>query len=502
MTAVPEDPRRTGGAQSAATRVARNAALRGVAELVGKFSTLALMVVLARLEGPIGLGVFVFALAWSELASTPIDMGYDRHFQRLIARDPSRLGSVLFNVLALKARRTVPVVAASWLIVWVAGYDADTRAAVALLTVTYLLETVRYTVFAVFTAHERADLVGLVLVCQRLVSGGVGLLVLLLGAGVVAVAGAYVLAAAVGLVLAVALLARHVGLPRLALPRGPRAELERHSLPFAAQEMLSAGMARLDVVLLSVFASQAVVGLYGAAYRLLEASLIVSTSLLGAFSAMFTYLDEHSEPSIRSVFGRAVKLSVVLLTPCAVPLAVLPGPILELFFGVGFEAGADALRLLAPTVIILGNVMLTGSLIASRLSPKLLVRCFALAFTVNVVGNLAFVPPLGATGAALAMLLCELVLGVVMLRIAVRAVGAPPLVATVGAAAAGGAAMALVLALLDGPVLVGLAAGALAYVAIFVLVERRLAPEDLRMVGALVRDRLPGRRGAGVREAV
>lgn len=497
-----EDPRLTRGGRGAAKRVARNASLRGVAELIGKFSTLGLMVVLARQEGPAGLGVFVFALAWSELASTPIDMGYDRHFQRLIARDPSRLGSVLFNVLVLKARRAVPVVAASWVLVWVLGYEGDTRAAVYLLTVVYLLETVRYTAFAVFTAHERADLIGLVLVVQRLASGGLGLLALLLGYGVVAVAGAYVIAAAIGLALAAVLFVRVVGLPRFALPREPRAELERHSLPFAAQEVLSAGMARLDVILLSVFATQAVVGLYGAAYRMLEATLIVSTSLLGAFSAMFTYLDEHSEPSIRAVFGRAVKLSLVLLVPCAVPLAVLPGPVLGLFFGPGFEAGADALRLLAPTVVILGNVMLTGSLIASRLSPRLLLRCFALAFVVNVGGNLALVPSLGATGAALAMLLCEAVLGVVMLRIAVRAVGAPPLLETVGAAVAGGAAMALLLALVDGPLLLLLAAGGLVYALVLVLVERSLAPEDLRVVGAMVRDRLPGRRAGGVREAV
>ena len=61
---------------------------------------------------------------------------------------------------------------------------------------------------------------------------------------------------------------------------------------------MSTGLARLDTLLLSFIATQAVVGLDGAAYRLLEATLFISVALQGAFSAMFTYLDERSDPPI------------------------------------------------------------------------------------------------------------------------------------------------------------------------------------------------------------
>lgn len=501
MSADPPAPDDRGGIAGAASRVAVNTSLRAAAELIGKFSTLALMVVLAREEGPTGLGIFVFALAWSEIASVPVEMGFDRHLLRLLARDRTRLASSYFNVLALKGARAVPAVAVSWALIWVLGYDGDTRAAIMLLTLTFLLDTVRDSTIAVFTSHERADLVGLVLVCQRLLSGGLGLLVLVLGYGVVAVAGVYVLASAAGVAVALTLFARRIGLPRVALPREPRRELQRHSLAFAGQEVLSAGMARLDVLLLSAFATQAVVGLYGGAYRLLEATLFISTALLGSFSPMFTYLDEHSEPTIRGAFSRAVKLSFFLLLPCGIALGTLARPILELFFGAEFGAGEGALQLLAPTVVILGNVMLTGSLIASRLSPRLLLRCFMIAFVINVVANLLLIPPLGATGAALAMLLCEGVLCVVMWTIVVRAIGRPAAVPTFASAAVAGVAMAAVLLVLPGHVLLVLVAGSLVYGAVFALVERRVAPDDLRVAVTMVRGRLPGRGGRAAADA-
>ena len=36
------------------------------------------MAVLARAEGPVGMGTLVLALAWAELAVTAIDLGFDR----------------------------------------------------------------------------------------------------------------------------------------------------------------------------------------------------------------------------------------------------------------------------------------------------------------------------------------------------------------------------------------------------------------------------------------
>ena len=489
MSVVPAPP---DPARGVAARVARNAGVRAVAELAGKFLTLALLVVLGRVEGSEGVGTFVFAMAWAELAAIPLNMGFDRHFLRRVARDRAELEASLLNVLALKLVRALPVVAASWLLLWALNYHGETATAVHLLTFAFLFESVRLTLVAAFNGVERGDLVGTLMVVQRLVSGVLGALVLVLGWGVVAVAAMYVVGTAAAVAVGVRALVRRVGLGRPALSAERRRELRRGSLAFGAQDIFSSGIARLDTVLLSLMAASAVVGVYGAAYRLLEATLFIPAAALGAFSAMYTYLDEHSTPTIRAAYARSIKLVFVLLLPCAIPLAVIPGPILELFYGDGFEGGAGALRYLALTIVVLGNVMLNSSLIASRLDPRSILRCFAAGFAVNVGLNVALIPPLGATGAALAMLGTELLLWAMMLRLVVPAVGAPPVLGTVGSAAVAGAAMAAVVAALHGVVLAALAAGAVVYPVVFWLVERRVAPADLAVLAGM----LPGRLGA------
>jgi O-antigen/teichoic acid export membrane protein len=484
---VNDRARESGGAQGAAVRVARNTAVRGTADLVGKVFSLVLIVVLARQEGPLGVGILIFALAWGEIAAVPIDMGLDRYFLRHVARDRRELDSRFFNVLTLKLVRAVPVIAVSWLLILVVSDDAETRVCVFLLTASFFLDGLSLTVYAAFNALERAELIAASLITQRLMSAGVGVLLLLTGSGVVAVAVAYAVASALAFVVAMALLAGRIGMPARRLPRGPRRDLWRRSLPFAAQELMSTGVARIDALLLAALASQTVVGLYGSAYRLLEATLFVSVALQGAFVAMFTYLDERSEPSIHAVVQRAIKLSLTLLVPCAVVLLVLAEQILEMLFGSRFDAATTPLRLLALTVVPLGLSILMWTLITSRREPRVLILYSALVLTLNIALNVALIPPFGAEGAAAAMLGTYVIGALFMLRVSIQTVGSLQFRQTAGGPLAAGAAMALVALALQPWVVAALPACVVAYFGVLAAIERKLAPDDLGFMLGMLR---------------
>jgi O-antigen/teichoic acid export membrane protein len=316
---------------------------------------------------------------------------------------------------------------------------------------------------------------------------------LLLGYDVVVVAGAYLCGSIAGFAVGTGLLARAVGLPKRALPADARHELRVRSRPFAGQELLSIALSRVDVLLLSAIASQTVVGYYGVAYRLLEATLFIPTALQGAFVAMYTYLGHDSDPTIRATFQRSVKLLLVLLMPCAVAFCVLPGPLLELLFGDDFGAADGALRVLGPTVVLLGLVLLAQSLMSSRLAPRRLVAYYAIALAVNVVACIALIPSLEATGAALAMLVAELVLAVLTLRASLVEVGGIDVAATLGGPIAGAIAMTAVLLALQSLLIVALIAGSLVYGAVLIAVDMRLAPADIGFLATAARRRLPDR---------
>lgn len=485
-----------GPAARAATRAASNTVLRAAGELLGKFASLALVAVLAREEGALGLGIFFFALAWAELTITPVSMGFDDYFVRRVAGNKDALERLFANVIVLKLARAVPVVLVSWLLVFVFVPDPTTRTAIFILTGALLLESLAETVSAVFDAFERAGLVAGTLVTQRLGAAVLGTVALLLGYGVIAVVAAYALGTVFRLCVALWWLARRIRWPGVHLPAFERQDLRRTSLAFATYDLFSVGISRADAVLLSAFATTAVVGLYGAAYRLLEATLFISSALVGAFTAMFTYLDEHSEPAIRPVFERALKATLVLHAPCGVALAVLAEPVLTLFFGGGFGDAVAAMRALAAVVVVLGVVRIAAALIISRGDPNRLKRWFGIALALNIALNLALVPPMGATGAALAMLGTELALAAATLGLVVEAVGRPRLMGTLLAPLLAAGGMASAMWPLREDMLPALPLGVAAYVAIFLAVERVTSPDDLRFLVELIRRRLPSRAAA------
>jgi len=247
---------------------------------------------------------------------------------------------------------------------------------------------------------------------------------------------------------------------------------------------------------LSAFFTNAVVGLYGAAYRLLEATLFISSALVGAFSAMFTYLDEHSDPAIRPVFERALKATLTLHAPCGVALAVLADPLLALFFGGGFGAAVPAMQILAAVVVVLGVVRIAAALNLSRGDPGRLKRWFVVALALNIALNLALVPPLEATGAALAMLGTELVFAALLLGLVADTIGRPRVITTLLAPALASGGMAAAMWPLREDLLPALPVGVVAYAAIFLAIERLVSPGDLRFLVGLLRRRSPSRAAA------
>ncbi|MDQ3274366.1 MAG: flippase [Actinomycetota bacterium] len=475
----------------AGRRALRNTGVRAAAEIVGKVATFLLFAVLAREVGQEGVGAFVFAFAFLGLGMVPIALGCDIYMLREVAKDRAAADRLFFNVIALKLAMAVPVLALCFAAVILIGYEGRTRDTVFVLAVGLLLDLLGKSLNGMFNATERGDLLARNLVVQRVSTAALGIGALAAGYGVVTVAALYSVGSAIGYSVAVASLKRHVGIPRRTIDPSGWRRLVATSFPFAIQDVFTAMLFRLDAVILSLIAAEAAVGRYGVAYRLLESTMFIGWALNGAFVAMFAYLGRDTDPTIGSVFQRSVKFALVVLVPVAVIMGVLAEPIVRIAFGSDFEEAAGAVRILAPVVIGLCLVTLCTSLIVTRRSPRTMIRVTAPMVAVNVALNLALIPSLEERGAALAMLVTEVLFVAVAIRIAADEVGGLRWASMVGAPVLAGAAMAVVMMLLAALPLAALAAGLLIYAVAFVALERAISPSDLSFAASTFSRLLP-----------
>jgi O-antigen/teichoic acid export membrane protein len=481
-----------GASEAAAGRAAKNTFVRALGEIVGKLATFVLFAAIARELGEPSVGIYVFAFACLQIAMAPVDFGLDRYLLREVARERASAHRLFFDVLALKLTVAIPALSVCFVAVTVLDYSADARHAVFALSGGMVLDSVARVFWGLFMAHERGELVAAAVVVQRVVAAALGLVALAAGYGVVAVAGTYTVGSLFSVAVAGALLFRTIGRPRFLIsPRGWR-RVARASLPFGAQDVFSYVLFRADAVLLSLMASEAALGRYGAAYRLFESTTFLSYSVSFAFQPMYSYLNRESNPTIGAVFQRSIKFSLFILLPIAITFGVFSESLMVLFFGAEFADAADALRLLAAVVVLDAVATLGAALILSHGNDRTIVGIVAGILVVNIVLNVALIPVYAERGAAAAWLASELVFAAVVVLIASRRVGGLHWSSMLATPALAGAVMAGVMLLTRQVEVVSIGVGVVAYVVAFLTLERLISPSDLSFVIGMITRRFGG----------
>jgi O-antigen/teichoic acid export membrane protein len=480
---APED--RIGGARAAGRRAVSNTIYLAGSEFAGKLATFAIFAVLGREHGETGLGIVLLALAYAQILMVPVNFGLDRYLLRQVSRDRVTAPELAGDTLALKVLIAVPV-----LVIGLGGFavftsDKGTVPAVILASLGALMETLAATLSDVIVAYERGAIIARIVVLQRLLAAAFGITALASGAGPAAVSAAFAVGGAFLLVAAARAVRRRLGV-RVAWPAPSRFRaLAANARPFGIGDVLGVLLYRLDTLLLALLTTTAEVGVYGAAYRLFDATLFISNGLTSAFIPMYTYLEATTDPPVHAVYARSLKAALILLTPVALAFALTPDYLVTTLFGPSLADAARPLELLAPSVILLALWRLAGALVASRRDPRVLIVQGAGAVALNAALNLALIPLLGGRGAAIAMSVTMAVAALWVLLLAAPALErfrwAPlvvgPLTAAIG--------MGLVIVMAPGPEIVRLVGGAALYVALLLAVERRVAPEDLRFIRSL-----------------
>ena len=169
-------------------------------------------------------------------------------------------------------------------------------------------------------------------------------------------------------------------------------------LPLALAFTITTIYAQLDVVLLQLFKNFQVVGWYSAANKYVDAVAWVPQSAMGAVFPALSLLSAGDRHRLAFAYEKSYKMLAILGLPLAVGIGVTADSIVHLTGG--FEQSIPALRILAPSVALLfvNNAFIYT---LTAINRQLDFTRLALAtLVVNVILNLALIPPFGYLGAA------------------------------------------------------------------------------------------------------
>ncbi len=413
-------------------RALANTAIQGSGQLVTWVLSWILLVMLPRALGDEGFGRFFLALSYGMLFSTLVNLGINTFVVREVAvlracsgqtsgkaHGHSALHELLGTVLSLKLVLAIGVYALQALLIFLLPYDPATRQAVLIIGIGTALGAVAQSIGGVFQGFERLLAPNVALVAEKIIITGGCAVLLGLGHGLVAVCWVHTLASAGNLAIQLVWLRRIQPL-RLSWRAAMVKRVMLGGLPFLVWVVFGEIYVRIDILMLSLMTSTAVVGWYGAATRLYGALLFIPNILTTAiFPAMMKLgADEAGDGHD---FARASERLMHLIIFAAVPVAfgaiAVAQPLIVRLYGPGpFEHAAANLRVLGFAVLLVCVDVVLGTALIARGREKALAAMAVAAAAFNPLVNLVTIPMAmrlwgnGGVGAAVSTVLTELLM--------------------------------------------------------------------------------------------
>ena len=470
-------------------RALGNTAIMFVAQLITWAATLVTTGVLGAQLGVDAFGTLYLAMSFGLLFSVLVEFGLNQQLVRAIARDPNLAGPYLVNAIAIKLALALVAYLAILALIYLLGYSAEAGQVIAVYCLILAFNGLSTTFTAVYQGTQRVIYAAVGSIIEKVLVCLLAVALLWLGFGVLAMAAVFVMGAVAGAVMQ-GLYLRRVARIELRLDRAVTSTLVRNAIPFFAFWVLGSLYYRLDTILLSKLTGAAVLGWYGAAYRLFDTLVFLPNIIASAILfPILSQLSAQSRPSLRRAMSKGLDIILIVGMPISVGLFTLAEPIIQLIYRQPeFENAVPALQWLAAGLLLLYVNSILGVTLVSLNKERKLTLVAGLALVVNLSLNLALIPSFQHVGAAATTAATEGFILAYLLALTPRDLLARATLGVFAKAGAASAAMALVLIALRGQSL-GLLVPLGGAVYALVGVVLRLVPlEDFRLIrGALGR---------------
>ena len=413
--------------QEAGRRVSRNLGALLGGQAITWTVTLAWTVVVPRALGPVGLGILVSAQSVSGVLGIVLGMGTRNYLVREAVINPAEGPRLVGTALVLRIA-TAPAVGVA-AVVWarVAGDGRQAATVLYLITAMTVLTLITEPLQAAFQAIERMKYLAYADTINKSAQSLIGIALVLAGFTVVGIAANMAIIAVVVLVLTFWWLRPHFAVDiRTSVPR--MSEMARQSLAYWAFGLFGMVYFWIDTIMLSLMTRPQVVGWYGVTSQLFQTLMylpvLVQTAWLPRLVAAFT--SGHRE--LTKTARTPVELILTISVPIAVTTGLIADPLIHAVYGAGFAPAVPVMVILAlciPPIYL--NIILASVLLAAK-RQRVWTIVMAGAAVINPLMNLVLIPRTehryhnGAIGAAVALVLTEMLMDVVGLLLVGRGV--------------------------------------------------------------------------------
>lgn len=384
-----------------------------VALLSGEVLTRSTMLVAAliavRVLAPSAFGAYAYAVALASIVNFVVDLGISSLVTRDVAGAAQRASSLLGAFLkaqALLATLTFGLAGAFAASGFLGGPASTSALLLAIGAVT--VSSMSRPWEATLTGLGRAGLLTVSRAVRGTVLVGATAVAATLSSTPEALLGAMVLAELAGALTVAFVCSALVVRPALRAPARDLTRLLRAAIPFALLVGFNVLYLRLDTLMLGWLDSDAAVGNYGVASRIMETALVLPAFFGSAFLATVGHTGARTARARIQTAG-AMRNVMLLSLPFAIGLAYAASPLVRLLAGADYDSAGRVLALLSPMIVWVASYGVLANLQVALDHVSLLVRINVVGVVAKIALNLVAIPAYGVEGAAVVAVAVEAV---------------------------------------------------------------------------------------------
>ena len=388
-------------------RLFRNSFWLGSGEFIGKASMFLVTVIVVRYLGPKDYGQLNLANSLTATMGILVNFGISTIVTRDLSGNLKAASGYLSNVLTMKLILGVIYL---FVLLSVSGLYGDGVWTVVLLLygTFFLLQDLTGLLSAFFVAEERMEKIFLLDIVHNAGAILAVIVVIQFGLGIRELIAGYVLAGAVGTMMAYLICVK--GKVRLSpkFETGFFKNILKQSLPLFGSIALGSIYLNADTLMIGKFLGEESVGYYQGAYKIFFVFQSVNLLCTAVFPRMSIYAKTGNQKAIRRLNWAAVGFTLLILMPIAMVITLTAEQIILWIYGEGMIPSALALQWLVWAGAVNFLKVYACNLIIARNLQKYMLYAVAAGLIMNIILNLYLIPRFSFPGAAAALIVSEL----------------------------------------------------------------------------------------------
>lgn len=388
-------------------RIAYNAIFTSGAKILGTVLALVSIGFITRYLGKEGFGEYSTVLAFFAFFSAVADLGLYAISTREISRPGSDEKSILGNVFAIRVSASFLILAVSPVVVLFFPYSSGVKTGILIAALAYVFSSSYSVLIGLFQKRLAMDKVAVGEFLGKIVQLATVLLVVKNNFGFLAVISSLFFNMLVSFCVVYVLSRKYVVFD-------PRFDWQvwkkflKESYPVGISAIIVFAYFKLDTILLSIMKPSADVGIYNAAYKVVENIAFFPAMFVGLVMPIMSHHILHEKEKFEKVADKTFKVFLALAVPLAVGVFFLADNIIGLIGGAGYEESILVLKILAFAVafIFFGNFFINVIIAGNKQKKLMSILFFCAVFNISL--NLFLIPRFSFNGAAVASSLTEL----------------------------------------------------------------------------------------------